>query len=164
MHAGMMELADMRDLGSRAERRAGSTPVTRTINFYNFAGAGGEIQVSGFVCIEHSPDSYFGSGHFHAHDGGQNGGGIGTADYFGQQFFYFVSGYGRAVNRRFERPHVSLKLGLFNLQRIDTLRESGAVYAAENSVERGGNLRIDTANLVKQGLYRARIYAPCWFM
>ena len=26
----MMELADMRDLGSRAERRAGSTPVTRT--------------------------------------------------------------------------------------------------------------------------------------
>ena len=27
----MMELADMRDLGSRAERRAGSTPVTRTI-------------------------------------------------------------------------------------------------------------------------------------
>ena len=25
-----MELADMRDLGSRAERRAGSTPVTRT--------------------------------------------------------------------------------------------------------------------------------------
>ena len=30
MHAGMMELADMRDLGSRAERRAGSTPVTRT--------------------------------------------------------------------------------------------------------------------------------------
>ena len=29
-HAGMMELADMRDLGSRAERRAGSTPVTRT--------------------------------------------------------------------------------------------------------------------------------------
>ena len=31
MHAGMMELADMRDLGSRAGRRAGSTPVTRTI-------------------------------------------------------------------------------------------------------------------------------------
>ena len=29
-YAGMMELADMRDLGSRAERRAGSTPVTRT--------------------------------------------------------------------------------------------------------------------------------------
>jgi len=28
----MMELADMRDLGSRAERRAGSTPVTRTKN------------------------------------------------------------------------------------------------------------------------------------
>ena len=27
-----MELADMRDLGSRAERRAGSTPVTRTKN------------------------------------------------------------------------------------------------------------------------------------
>ena len=26
----MMELADMRDLGSRAARRAGSTPVTRT--------------------------------------------------------------------------------------------------------------------------------------
>ena len=26
-----MELADMRDLGSRAERRAGSTPVTRTM-------------------------------------------------------------------------------------------------------------------------------------
>ena len=30
LFAGMMELADMRDLGSRAERRAGSTPVTRT--------------------------------------------------------------------------------------------------------------------------------------
>ena len=30
--AGMMELADMRDLGSRAERRAGSTPVTRTFS------------------------------------------------------------------------------------------------------------------------------------
>ena len=30
LYAGMMELADMRDLGSRAERRAGSTPVTRT--------------------------------------------------------------------------------------------------------------------------------------
>ena len=27
-----MELADMRDLGSRAARRAGSTPVTRTKN------------------------------------------------------------------------------------------------------------------------------------
>ena len=26
-----MEVADMRDLGSRAERRAGSTPVTRTM-------------------------------------------------------------------------------------------------------------------------------------
>ena len=32
IYAGMMELADMRDLGSRAERRAGSTPVTRTYN------------------------------------------------------------------------------------------------------------------------------------
>ena len=29
-YAGMMELADMRDLGSRVVRRAGSTPVTRT--------------------------------------------------------------------------------------------------------------------------------------
>ena len=28
--AGMMKLVDMRDLGSRASRRAGSSPVTRT--------------------------------------------------------------------------------------------------------------------------------------
>ena len=31
MHAGMMELADMRDLGSRALRRAGPSPALRTI-------------------------------------------------------------------------------------------------------------------------------------
>ena len=33
----MMELADMQDLGSCAERRAGSTPVTRTLfmEFYH---------------------------------------------------------------------------------------------------------------------------------
>ena len=30
-YAGMAELADVRDLGSRAERRKGSTPFTRTI-------------------------------------------------------------------------------------------------------------------------------------
>ena len=36
LFAGMMELADMRDLGSRAERRAGSTPVTRTMIIAEF--------------------------------------------------------------------------------------------------------------------------------
>ena len=30
IHAGMAELADVQDLGSCVERRAGSTPVTRT--------------------------------------------------------------------------------------------------------------------------------------
>ena len=39
-----MELADMRDLGSRAERRAGSTPVTRTKNPDGF-----DTKPSGFL-------------------------------------------------------------------------------------------------------------------
>lgn len=29
-YAGVMELVDMRDLGSRAEKRVGSTPITST--------------------------------------------------------------------------------------------------------------------------------------
>ena len=42
-----MELADMRDLGSRAERRAGSTPVTRTTKETSFVYQGKR----GFSCF-----------------------------------------------------------------------------------------------------------------
>ena len=38
-HAGMVELADTQDLGSCASRRAGSTPVTRTIKEESHKGA-----------------------------------------------------------------------------------------------------------------------------
>ena len=58
----MMELADMRDLGSRAERRAGSTPVTRP-NQYNpnqifLIGDGFGL----FVFFEKFEDTHFRNG------------------------------------------------------------------------------------------------------
>ena len=57
----MMELADMRDLGSRAERRAGSTPVTRMYGRGKsiFAAASFLTEVRFFVPSPKTQETHF---------------------------------------------------------------------------------------------------------